>query len=152
MEISRTTHPSDVWVLKAVFGASLAALAAFWLLMLVRAPGQAELQLLRQCHVNQDMIRGAFRSLSHRKGKDFRTLLSERGKGATVGPLFALLQEENLVDDVPPHTDVCRSWKDYTVVDAQAPSIDKVQCRIHGRGSVKEPNPAPPPSPPGGTP
>ena len=145
MQISRTTHPSDVWVLKAVFGASALAFVAFWALMLVRAPGQAEIQELRRCHANQDMIRGAFRSLTDRRGKDFPTLLSERGKGATVGPLFQLLHEEKLVEDIPPHTDSCRSWKDYTVVDAQAPSLDKVQCRIHGRGSLVEPNPAPPP-------
>lgn len=148
MQISRTTHPSDVWVLKAVFGASLASLAAFWILMLVRAPGQAELQTLRQCHGNQDLIRGAFRSLEMRRGKSFPALLQEYGKGATVGPLFALLREEKLVEDVPPHTKDCRSWKDFTVVDAQAPSIDKVSCRIHGRGSVVEPQIAPPPEVP----
>lgn len=145
MQISRTTHPSDVWVLKAVFGASLSALAAFWILMLVRAPGQAEIQQHRQCHANQDLIRGAFRTLVHRTGKDFRAHLKEQGKGATVGPLFQLLHDQKLVEDTPPHTDVCRSWKDYTVVDAQAPSIEKVQCRIHGRGSLSEPKPAPPP-------
>lgn len=145
LQTSPTTHPSDVWVLKAVFGASLTALAAFWLLMLMRAPEQAEIQQLRRCHAHQDLIRGAFRSLEDRSGKDFRTLLSEHGKGATVGPLFQLLHEENLVEEVPPHTEVCRSWKDYTVVDAQSPSIDKIQCRIHGRGSLVEPQPAPPP-------
>jgi hypothetical protein len=138
MQISRTTHPSDVWVLKAVFGASLTALIAFWVLMLVRGPGQGDSPALRRCHANQDVVRGAFRALAERRGQDFPALIAGRSKGATVGPLFELLREEKLVDDVPPHTDECRSWKDYTVVDAQAPSIEKVQCRIHGRGSLSE--------------
>lgn len=133
-------HPSEVWVLKAVFSASAIAFVAFWVLMLSRVPSQVEVRTLRDCYRNQDQVRAALRGLAERKGRSFRELMQATSKGATVGPLFKMLEEEKLIGTPPPHTPECRSWKDYTAITPQKLEIKRVACRMHGRGTLHEPS------------
>lgn len=127
-----TVHHSEVWVLKAVFGASLAALAVFWAMMLAKLPQNSHELEIRRCQGHQEEVAQALRELSGREGAGFAALLKRHGKGATLGPLFPLLARHQLLEDPPPHTSECRSWKDYTIVDPQRLELAALSCRVHG--------------------
>lgn len=124
-------EPSATWILRLVFGASGLALVLFWVLMLAHVPQGAVAQDAPACEAIQRRIRAAFETLCRRKGLGFPALVRNHGKGATLSPLFGMLQEEGLLAE-PLKTSSCRSYKDYTVLDAQEPSLDRLSCRIHG--------------------
>lgn len=84
------------------------------------------------CQDHQKIIRKAFETYGAKRKESMRDMLRRAGRGATLGPLFQELTSAGLVSTPPPHTKTCRSWIDYTVVDAQFPTFDKISCRIHG--------------------
>jgi len=127
-----TAHPSEVWVLQAVFGASILALIAFWILMLFRVPQGAAAPGIEACRVHQVTVEAALRLFVAGEDATLREVLGRYGRGATIGPLFDEMLEKGLLPDPPPHTPECRSWKDYTLVDPQNPSFESLSCRVHG--------------------
>lgn len=130
-----TSHPSehleDLWILKAIFGASLFFLAAFWALMLILGPAGSGAPR-ETCFQNQATVQAAFRKYCAREGLDFATLLRKGKRGARLAPLIEELRSEGLLPSPPPSTGECRSWKDYMVLDLIHPTPEKISCRMHG--------------------
>jgi hypothetical protein len=126
-----TTHAKDTWILKAIFGASLLALAAFWGLMIFFGPASQQ-GAEDLCLIHQATVQRAFRTYCKKKQMDFHALLKTGKRGARLAPLIEELRVEGLLSSPPPSTKECRSWRDYLVLDLSDPTPEKISCRIHG--------------------
>ncbi len=123
----------DVLLLKVIFGTAIFAWVVFVGMMVTVGPRIDPNAVRGDCLLYQDKVREAIEELCKRRSVSFASLLAAEGRGSTLGPLFKILAAEGLLAEPFPRTTDCRSFKDYTVLDPQSPTLLNMACWVHGQ-------------------